>query len=308
MVVPRCYFGNSNNVSRCMFEKITSNHINNCLSTEPTIFSRNKLTEPCDKPMKIRTNQFRHYLNTIAHEEGLSEEIIAEWSGRNLITQNPAYRNVSPETILKKYKYANGTGGIFIPTSLVNQSEYDKIAPAVAQRTDYGFCVHDFSMLPCMKHQDHLTCGEHIYFKGDKKRNDNLHFRLAEEEALLARAEKQSSEGHAVAPLWINHSRFVVPILRKLVEVFEDPNIPDGTAIRLSNGMVRSEIDKTIEKRKKIGDSTAELLKRVIPINAQFEEQISSRLALSAPHQGDLIKDPYKYSRARKKRTRRRRS
>jgi hypothetical protein len=47
--------------------------------------------EPDGSPIRVTTHQFRPWLNTLAQEGGMSQELIARWSGRKDMAQNGAY-------------------------------------------------------------------------------------------------------------------------------------------------------------------------------------------------------------------------
>lgn len=52
---------------------------------------------------------------------------------------------------------------------LVDESGMPLFYPALYV-TEYGYCVHDFSMLPCQKHRDCLNCNEQVCVKGDEEK------------------------------------------------------------------------------------------------------------------------------------------
>src|SRR5471030_402389 len=69
-----------------------------------TVFKKFNLTEKNGNPISVRSHQLRHYLNTLAQSNSLSQIDIALWSGRADIRQNSAYDHVTSDALVLKTK------------------------------------------------------------------------------------------------------------------------------------------------------------------------------------------------------------
>ena len=267
-VVPYNFFRTKGMGYRCMFDKVTLQQINTGLGARnheggKCIFSRFGFTEPDGSPIKITTHQFRHYLNTLAYKGGLSQLDIAKWSGRENINQNKAYNHTTATEMLEKIRRSNNCNHITVPNMPVTRESFEEIKPPIAHTTESGFCLHDFTMLPCQSHLDHITCTEHAYIKGDKARNERVRKCLVDAEKQNTLAENAINEKEALADRWMEHNRIVLSLLRQLVSLLDDPKLPEGTIIMLSNKNRFSPIGIAIEERRKHLAGTEVLLNRV---------------------------------------------
>ena len=267
-VVPYSFFRSDDRGYSCMFDKVVRRQINNGLGARnheghKCIFSRFGFTELDSTPIKITTHQFRHYLNTLAYKGGLSQLDIAKWSGRVNIHQNKAYNHTTAAEMLDKIRKSKDGEHIAVPNMPVSRESFEEIKPPTAHTTESGFCLHDFTMLPCQNHLDHITCTEHAYIKGDKARNDRLRKCLVDAEKQNTLAEKAINEGEALADRWLEHNRIVLSLLRQLVSLLDGPKLPQGTIIMLSNENRFSPIGIAMEERRKCLDGSEVLLNRV---------------------------------------------
>jgi hypothetical protein len=73
-----------------------------------SVFSRLGICDSGGEAIRINTHKFRHYLNTLAMQGGLSELDIAKWSGRKDVRQNRAYDHVSARDKLALIRDAIG--------------------------------------------------------------------------------------------------------------------------------------------------------------------------------------------------------
>jgi hypothetical protein len=143
-----------------------------------SIFEKFGYKEPDGSPIKVTTHQFRHYLNTLAQKGGVSQLDIAKWSGRKEINQNRAYDHVTADGMLLLVQNAVGNEDMLMSQLsniegikkkvVISRDEYAQLKVRTAHKTDFGVCIHDFSMMPCQLHMDCLNCTEQVCIKGDK--------------------------------------------------------------------------------------------------------------------------------------------
>jgi len=269
-VVPFNFFHPRRATYKCLFEKIGTETINNGLGAslqhgKSSIFSRLGFTEPDGSPIRITTHQFRHWLNTLAQKGGLSQLDIAKWSGRKDLRQNEAYDHVPAEEMLVKIREINdgsiiGPLAEFVSKAPVSREEFLKLKFPTVHTTEFGFCIHDWTMLPCQRHRDCVTCTEQLCIKGDQKKTARIRQCLNDVEEQVKNAESAVDNGYAGADRWLEHHKMVVERLRGLVAILEDPTVAIGTIIQLSNENEFSPISIAIDERRRLEGNDSILL------------------------------------------------
>ena len=268
-VVQKNFFHSQKGTWACMIEAMCQQHISDGLGgrTEhgaSSVFSRLGLTENDGSPIAINTHQFRHYLNTLAQKGGLSELDIAKWSGRRDVRQNRDYDHVSGIELVGWLREAVGDEHqMFGPLARVETntpmtpSEFAALQVPTAHSTDIGFCIHDFTMLPCQIHRDCINCNEHVCIKGDQAKTQRVRQRLAEAHRLLAAAEAGERDGFEGADRWREHHKSTVARLEELCRLLDDPSIPEGSVIQLANPVADSPVRMASRQRAEFRRVTA---------------------------------------------------
>lgn len=254
---------------RCIVDAVTINQVNTGLGSRSqhgieSMFDRLGFSEPDGIPIRVTTHQFRHYLNTLAQAGGMSQLDIAKWSGRIDIRQNEAYDHVSADQMVAKIRQSIGNESQMfgplasLPKNIpISRDEFARLKIPTAHTTDFGFCVHDYTMMPCEQHADCINCNEHVCVKGDEHKAAMIKRRLAEAQELRARAEAATSEGYYGADRWMEHHQKTVARLTQLVEILDNPSVPAGSVIQLADvpGVSRS-IEQALEDRSALGDQS----------------------------------------------------
>lgn len=273
LVIPTNLFHPGRMTYRCMIEKISTTMFNTQLGAgaehdKSSVFSRMGFTEPDGSPIKITSHQFRHYLNTLAQRKNLSQVSIALWSGRKDIQQNSAYDHVTAEETLELIRQADVSNAIgpvaeTLPSLPMSRKEFLELKFPTVHTTEYGFCVHDWSLLPCQKHRACIDCTEHLCIKGDRAKTERVRHALDESQCQLERDEVALAEGVLGADRWLEHNRARVGRLRNLLDILDDPSVPPGTIIQLTNEDEYSPIGIAVDDRRQLGDADAEMLNRI---------------------------------------------
>lgn len=251
---------------RCVIDSVTINQVNTGLGARSehgfeSMFDRLGFAEPDGSPIRVTTHQFRHYLNTLAQAGGMSQLDIAKWSGRIDIRQNEAYDHVSADQMVAKIRQSIGNESQMfgplakLPKNIpISRDEFAKLKIPTAHTTDFGFCIHDYTMMPCDQHADCINCTEHVCVKGDERKAAMVKRRLTEAQELLARAEAATSEGYYGADRWMEHHQKTVIRLTQLAEILDNPAVPVGSVIQLADvpGVSRS-IEQALEDRAALG-------------------------------------------------------
>ncbi|MCU4180112.1 hypothetical protein [Bosea sp. BH3] len=235
---------------------------------KPSVFERWGFKERDGSAIEITTHAFRHWLNTIAQLRGMSDLDIAKWSGRDP-SQNPAYDHVSPEETLsrlrEKIEECGGLGPMFEPTTAtrinqpVSPKDFLKAQIGAAHITDFGICIHDYSLLPCPDYGDCLGCSENVFQKGDLKHREKIEQRLN----LALKQLEQSGQADAIgiygADRWTQDHLQKIERMRAILVVHEDSSIADGTVISMGASGRDNAISMAVRDRKaRLGDEVEE--------------------------------------------------
>jgi hypothetical protein len=238
-------------------------HLGSCRERSLSLFARLGFQEPDGGPIELTTHQFRHWLNTLAQRGGLSQVDIAKWCDRVDIRQNQAYDHMTSHELVEMTRGMTkedpklfGPLGELAMRSPLSRDEFMQLEFPTAHTTEIGFCVHDFTMLPCQKHRDCINCSEHVCVKGDARKTQRIMEQLEIAEEQLKRATEARADGYFGADRWAEHHRATVERLRALAQVLSDPSVPVGALIRMVNPNEHSPIRMAVQARRESGDDT----------------------------------------------------
>lgn len=124
------------------------------------------------------SHNFRHTLNTLLDEGGLSDLLQTEWFGRTNPGDTKAYQHTSREkrALMLREDIKKGlVGGQLAEQIKAEPVEvHDAILKARIQAVHDvgpGFCIHNFSQTPCERHlQCSADCKDYVWAKDDKGR------------------------------------------------------------------------------------------------------------------------------------------
>jgi hypothetical protein len=223
--------------------------------TVQTVFEKFGYKDVNGTPLRLTTRQFRHYLNTLAQMGGLSQLDIAKWSGRAKVAQNAVYDHQSDRDVLAMVRAAIGDENkMFGPlahtptNTLITRDQFSALKVLTAHTTDFGYCIHDFSMLPCQIHRDCLNCDEYVCVKGDQVRERAIRLHRSETNALLATAEEAPAEDEFGANRWVEHQSLTLQRLNQLCTLLDDPTVPDGAIIQPAGVTSASRLEQAREQ------------------------------------------------------------
>lgn len=227
-------------------------------STFDTIFDRHGLNRCEEPPLSLTTHQLRHLLNTMAQRGGLSQEEIANWSGRIDVKQNRVYDHMSEFELVDLLRKNDPSLSLDRPLAEIAKrlgevipmtpQEFNTFVHPTAHITRWGFCIHCFVMSPCQRFADCLNCSEQICIKGDRRIDElRLHYQKVKE--LKSRAEEEIAQGTAGADRWYEIQVLTEMRLAELLSILEDPSIENGTIVRLRNEYEFSPMRRALEAR-----------------------------------------------------------
>jgi hypothetical protein len=208
----------------------------------PSIFQRLGLIDEKGVPFKLPSHKPRHWLNTKAEEGGMSQMGISRFFGRKDIGQNAEYNHMTGYQMAKSIREKRRRGEIRGPVTdaaltikdPARREEFIASQTVTYHETDLGGCEHDWSALPCPKHQECTVCNEATIEKGNKTHEKNTAERLARAETAINLARAEEKDGTHGANNWLAHQELVASRARRILKIHADPSIPDGTLIQLS--------------------------------------------------------------------------
>ena len=219
-----------------------------------SIFDRHGYVGSDGKALKLNTHQPRHLLNTIASRAGMSQEYIAKWSGRADVRQNRTYNHTTDaESVAKIREQLISAPAPFsvqtiVPNSVpVSEDEFSAIVPTAIHVTEFGFCVHDYIISPCMKYRDCVNCSEQVCVVGDDAKLARLRKRLDRLETALASTLLDEPEANLGADRWVAHHKMTIDRVKHLISLLSGAELPDGALVRLT-GESFSHIQRAISR------------------------------------------------------------
>jgi hypothetical protein len=133
-----------------------------------------------------------------------------------------------------------------LPVTLADlEADEDRIAHV----TIFGYCVHDYSMLPCQKHRDCLNCTEHACVKGESAKYERLKDYRDGIRLQISKAHAADEEGIYGADRWSQHQIKTLEKADQLVEILGSEDVPDGTIVRLNSDQEFSPLKRAIAAR-----------------------------------------------------------
>lgn len=161
------------------------------------------------------SHHFRHTLNTLFDEGGLSDLLQTEWFGRTNPRDTKAYQHTSREkrALMLRADIKKGLvgGQVAEQIKVVPIEIQDAILKARIQAVHdvgTGICIHNFSQTPCERHlQCSADCKDYVWAKDDKGRLDEQKRQYALTALARKNAEKQmdSSKPKKSAD-WLAHN------------------------------------------------------------------------------------------------------
>lgn len=234
-----------------------------------SIFSCRGLTESDGSPMHVNTHAFRHWLNTLADQGGLTDIELARWMGRRDLSQNEAYKH---GTVAQRVAWAQEMireGKLHGPVAETYHSMRDPIEKEqflktfvdVAHFTPFGVCTHDFALEPCKYHLNCLSgCSEYLRTKGDQEERKRIievrDFHLVQLES-YKKAVQAETYG---ASNWARHAERIVAGADAALAVDDDEATENGATApvfpagrKMGNGLApkATHAQTSLKRRKK---------------------------------------------------------
>ncbi len=170
----------------------------------------------------FNSHSFRHTLNTLLDEGGLSELLQTEWFGRKNPRDTKAYQHTSREkrALLLREDIKKGLIGgqiveqlSYVPVGF--QEAYLKARVNAVHDVGAGLCVHNFAQTPCERHlQCSADCKDYVWVKNDQGRVEELKRQyamtaIARETAEALSKQKKSRKSSD----WLAHNEKKIKVL-----------------------------------------------------------------------------------------------
>lgn len=161
------------------------------------------------------SHHFRHTLNTLLDEGGLSDLLQTEWFGRTNPRDTKAYQHTSREkrALMLRQDIKKGLVGGQIADQIQAvpvdvQDAFLKARVQAVHDVGTGICIHNFSQTPCERHlQCSADCKDYVWAKGDAGRLEDLKRQYALTAIARKNAEQQmSSQKPKKSADWLAHN------------------------------------------------------------------------------------------------------
>ena len=239
-----------------------------------SIFDRHGYKDANGHRLKATSHQIRHLLSTLAERGGMAQDELAKWAGRADAKQNRVYNQMSEYEMVVRAELFDPSKSLFGPVGEsrkhipITIQEFNTLEKGAAHVTEFGFCVHDYTISPCDKYRDCLNCKEQVCIKGEAEKFERIKSQLAEVEQQFRAAEKALHDGYAGADRWYEYHQHTLVHLKQLVEILEDESLPDGSQIKLindksfsqTNRMLANMLTKEKSKQNQLGNKAEQQL------------------------------------------------
>ncbi|OUR89326.1 hypothetical protein A9Q81_21945 [Gammaproteobacteria bacterium 42_54_T18] len=182
---------------------------------------------------QLTSHQFRHFINTQAQRGGMSETILAAWSGRASVAQNVVYDHRSDDekhaAIAEIYEPEREI--IVIP---VDEVEFELKTGKTASKMSTGYCIQSLYINPCTRLNNCVGCTKSCHVKGDDKALALIEADLKVQEARLSEVFQLLSDQNRIANDWFRLHTENANRYRALIEVLTDPKVEEGAVVRFT--------------------------------------------------------------------------
>ncbi|MCF4171937.1 integrase [Vibrio sp. McD22-P3] len=213
--------------------------------------------------LKITSHQIRHMLDTMAAVNGMDGEQRAKWAMRSDPKHNRYYDHTTPEEygadfIEEREKEMVSQGLLVSQTTRTTQIQVQVATPRTLQElntkasltahtNEFGMCVTSYMAEPCTKYRDCINCDKQVCEKGDDGKCERIRKRLKDERKLLKMDKRAVDDGVQGARQFYERRKMTTERCEQLLTMMEDPNIEDGSLIRLLNVEDVTQLDRAMD-------------------------------------------------------------
>lgn len=246
-------FHRSSGVSPLSWRLPTATEVNSRLQNVKglSLFERFGFKNRDGSSIHLTSHQLRHWLSTMSERAGMDDYTLAQWAGRARVADNRSYDHRTPEERLASVRsvLTLDKPSLLERVKLRQPVSYEELGVdrlGVAKPTLFGLCVHDYSMTPCVKSRQCMTCKEHVTVKGDLASLGRI--RLLEDQMHLAlsRAQENHEARTFGADRWVDHFKWELAHVEAIRKMLERNDVPEGTLLRIPEGHDPSPIQRAM--------------------------------------------------------------
>lgn len=213
--------------------------------------------------LKITSHQIRHLLDTMAAVNGMDGEQRANWAMRSDPRHNRYYDHTTPEEysadficdheadLVSRGLMVNpATGSTQIQVQIATPrtlQELNTKASLTAHTNEFGMCITSYMAETCTKYRDCINCDQQVCEKGDDDKCERIRNRLKNERRLLKMDKRAVDDGVQGARQFYERRKLTTERCEQLLAMMEDPNIEDGSLIRLLNVEDVTQLDRAMD-------------------------------------------------------------
>lgn len=184
--------------------------------------------------IKVNSHSFRHLLNRLGRNNGISIEMLTEWSSRATTQQTRTYLHDDPIKAAAEGAVLLGTTQEQEPSKPITSEEAELYGRGPFHRSRYGICRRSWRAGPCNKFADCLNCSELLMCKGDKIAAEIIRLDRDNLVCTYTAAQYAIAEGERAASRWTEKAGPQIERLDQLLAILHNPEIPDGSPIEMA--------------------------------------------------------------------------
>lgn len=209
-----------------------------------SLFSELGIKSEDSQELVISSHQIRVWLSTMAERGEMESLDLAMFAGRSRVEDNRAYdlrpinelKQESKKLLALGLESLDGTQAldavkVNVPVTFEMLGHKDRVG--TVQVSGYGYCEHDWTMTPCTKAGECISCKEHACVKGLPKNVEHLKQLEDVVQNELNRATAATQEGFHGANAWLVYHGKKLAIIKTLLKYLEDDQLPDGLILRI---------------------------------------------------------------------------
>ena len=255
----------------------TLTHLLRGRQNSPSFFERHRAEDEDGNPLRLKSHQIRHLLDTISHEgtgdDFLDVAFINAFAGRAKAWQGRTYDHSRAEDKAEidrsATQQADGRSALFdLPGPLTTETQTKHWSVRLKPRstadiemhyrsatvaTVWGGCEHDWLLKPCPYNRDCLNCKSHVCIKGfgqdDQERLQRLKMLLDKIVVQQGLAQAALDRGEPGTNFWLEYQTLYRERVEELIRLLEDPNTADGAEIRLTNATANTHLHRVLQQK-----------------------------------------------------------
>lgn len=220
----------------------------------PTIFQRFGFKDEDGGEIELSSHQLRVWLSTIAERAGMDSWKLAQWAGRTRIEDNKNYdlrtreeREAQANAIMKLDSRPTALEAVKLNLP-VSYEDLGLNLIGIADVTEWGFCIHDFAMSPCIKGGECMTCKEHVCMKGMPNTLERIQLLESQVASQLEKAREAHQEEVFGADRWESHLGWKLAHIRTQLERMKSESTADGTILWIPSEHDPSPIERSLKQ------------------------------------------------------------